>query len=50
VFTDFVARRWPVLLPSLLTILTAIIILFVLPWWRRRHQPRELRDRSSGAS
>jgi hypothetical protein len=33
-----------------LTILTAIIILFVLPWWRRRHQPRELRDRSSGAT
>jgi hypothetical protein len=50
VFTDFVARRWPVLVPSLLTILTAIIILFVLPWWRRRHQPRELRDRSSGAT
>ena len=50
VFTDFVARRWPVLVPSLLTILTAIIILFALPWWRRRHQPRELRDRSSGAS
>jgi hypothetical protein len=50
VFTDFVARRWPVLVPSLLTIVTAIIILFVLPWWRRRHQPRELRDRSSGAT
>ena len=50
VFTDFVARRWPVLVPSLLTILTAVIILFVLPWWRRRHQPRELRDPSSGAS
>jgi hypothetical protein len=50
VFADFVARHWPVLVPSLLTILTAIIILFVLPWWRRRHQPRELRDPSSGAS
>jgi hypothetical protein len=50
VVTAFVVRRWPVLVPSLLTILTAIIILFVLPWWRRRHQPRELRDRSSGAS
>jgi hypothetical protein len=40
VFADFVASHWPVLVPSLLTILTAIIILFVLPWWRRRHQPR----------
>jgi hypothetical protein len=50
VFTDFVAGRWPVLVPTLLTILTAIIILFVLPWWRRHHQPPELRDRSSGAS
>ena len=50
VFTDFVARRWPVLVPIFLTILTAIIISFVLPWWRRRHQPRELRDRSSGVS
>jgi hypothetical protein len=49
VFTGFVARFWPVLVPTFLTILTAIIILFVLPWWRRRHQPRELRDRSSGA-
>jgi hypothetical protein len=50
VFTNFVARRWPVLVPTLLTILTAIIILLVLPWWRSRHQPRELRDWSSGAS
>jgi hypothetical protein len=50
VFTDFVADRWPVLVPTLLTILTAIFILFVLPWWRRHHQPPELRDRSSGAS
>jgi len=49
-FTDFVARRWPVLVPSVLTILTAMTILFILPWWRRRHQPRELRDRSSGAT
>jgi hypothetical protein len=49
VFTDFVARNWPVLVPIFLTILTAIIIPFVLlPWWRRRHQPDELRDRSSG--
>jgi hypothetical protein len=37
-FTDFVAGRWPVLVPTLLTILTAIIILFVLPWLRSRHQ------------
>jgi hypothetical protein len=50
VFANFVANHWPVLVPSLLTILTAVIILFVLPWWRRRHQPRELRDPSSGAS
>jgi hypothetical protein len=50
VFTHFVASHWPVLVPSLLTILSAIIILFVLPWWRRRHQPRELGDPSSGAS
>jgi hypothetical protein len=40
VFADFVASHLAVLVPSLLTILTAIIILFVLPWWRRRHQPR----------
>jgi len=50
VFADFVASHLAVLVPSLLTILTAIIILFVLPWWRRRHQPRLLRDPSSGAS
>src|SRR5215211_1975505 len=50
VFTNFVASHLAVLVPSLLTILTAIVILFVLPWWRRRHQPRELRDPSSGAS
>jgi hypothetical protein len=50
VFTDFVARRWPVLVPIFLSILTAIIIPFVVvPWWKRRHQPRELRDTSSGA-
>jgi hypothetical protein len=50
VFTAFVARDWSVLVPIFLTILTAIIIPFVLlPWWRRRHQPDELRDRSSGA-
>jgi hypothetical protein len=47
--TDFVAHQWQVLVPIFLTILTAIIIPFVLPWWRRRHQPDELRDRSSGA-
>jgi hypothetical protein len=40
VFADFVASHLAVLVPSLLTILTAIIILFVSPWWRRRHQPR----------
>ncbi len=40
VFADFVASHLAVLVPSLLTILTAIIILFILPWWRRRHQPR----------
>ena len=40
VFADFVASHLAVLVPSLLTILTGIIILFVLPWWRRRHQPR----------
>jgi hypothetical protein len=48
-FTDFVAHRWSVLVPIFLTILTAIIIPFVLPWWKRRNQPDELRDRSSGA-
>jgi len=49
VFTDFVARYWPVLVPIFLSILTAIIIPFVLPWLRRRNQPREPRDGSSGA-
>jgi hypothetical protein len=50
VFMDFVANQWQVLVPIFLTILTAIIIPFVVvPWWRRRHQPREPRDRSSGA-
>ncbi len=48
-FTNFVADRWSVLVPIFLTILTAIIIPFVLPWWKRRNQPDELRDRSSGA-
>jgi hypothetical protein len=48
-FTDFVAHRWSVLVPIFLTILTAIIIPFALPWWKRRNQPDELRDRSSGA-
>jgi hypothetical protein len=48
VFMDFVASRWPVLVPLLLTILTAIIIPFVVvPWWKRRNQPREPVDRSS---
>jgi hypothetical protein len=49
VFTAFIAHRWSVLVPILLTILTAIIIPFVLPWWKRRNQPDELRDSSSGA-
>ena len=49
-FTDFVASRWSVLVPIFLTIMTAIIIPFViLPWWRRRNQPRDPRDRSNGA-
>jgi hypothetical protein len=47
VFTAFVADRWPVLVPLLLTILTAIIIPFVVPWWKRRNQPSEPVDRSS---
>jgi hypothetical protein len=47
VFTDFVGRHWSVLVPILLTILTAIIIPFVLPWWKRRNQPSEPRDRPS---
>jgi len=48
VFTDFIARRWPELATIFLTILTAILIPFVIvPWWRRRHQPSEPRDRSS---
>ena len=47
--TAFVADRWSVLVPIFLTILTAIIIPFVIvPWLRRHHQPDELRDRSSG--
>jgi hypothetical protein len=51
VFMDFLAHQWKVLVPIFLTILTAIIIPFVIvPWWRRRHQPGELRDRSSGDS
>ncbi len=49
-FTDFVARRWSVLVPIFLTIMTAIIIPFViLPWWKRRNQPSATRDRSSGS-
>jgi hypothetical protein len=48
-FTDFVAHHWSVIVPIFLTILTAIIIPFVLPWWKRRNQPDEHRDRSSGA-
>jgi hypothetical protein len=48
VFTDFIVRRWTVLVPIFLTILTAIIIPFViLPWWKRRNQPSATRDRSS---
>jgi len=48
VFTDFVGRNWSVLVPILLTILTAIIIPFVIiPWWKRRNQPSEPRDRPS---
>jgi hypothetical protein len=46
-FSDFVASRWLVLVPILLTILSAIIIPFVLPWWKRRTQPSEPRDRPS---
>lgn len=50
-FTDFVAHRWSVLVPIFLTILTAIIIPFViLPWWKRRNQPSATRDRSRGSS
>jgi hypothetical protein len=49
VFAAFVARNWSVLVPIFLTILTAIIIPFVIvPWWRRRHQPDDLGDGSSG--
>jgi hypothetical protein len=47
VFTDFVARHWPVLVPIFLTILTAIILPYVVPWWKRRNQPSAPRDRSS---
>jgi hypothetical protein len=47
VFADFIAHRWSVLVPIFLTILTAIIIPFVLPWWRRRNQPSEPRTGSS---
>jgi hypothetical protein len=48
VFTDFVGRNWSVLVPILLTILTAIIIPFlIMPWWKRRNQPSEPRDRPS---
>jgi hypothetical protein len=44
--TDFVARNWPVLVP-ILTILTAIVFPYVVPWWKRRNQPSAPRDRSS---
>ena len=61
-FNDYIyvgATRWELatafatdhsleLVPIFLTILTAILIPFViLPWWRRRHQPRDPRDTSS---
>jgi hypothetical protein len=48
VFMDFVTHRWSVLVPICLTILTAIIIPFLLPWWKRRNQPSEPGNGPSG--
>jgi hypothetical protein len=45
---DFVTHRWSVLVPICLTILTAIIIPFLLPWWKRRNQPSEPGNGPSG--
>jgi hypothetical protein len=47
VFTDFLARSWPALVPIFLTVLTAIIIPLVVFRWKRRNQPSAPRDRSS---
>jgi hypothetical protein len=45
-FTAFVADHWPVLVPILLTVLTAIIIPYVaVPWWKRRNPSSAPTDR-----
>jgi len=49
-FTDFATRHWLELVPIFLTILTALIIPFlILPWWKRRNQPSAPRNRSNSA-
>jgi hypothetical protein len=45
-FADFIDRRWQVLVPIFLTLLTAIVIPLVVSWWKRRNRPGEPAARS----